>query len=664
MYYWSCSTQLFHSVAYCDGDYNFTCACTNPNALATMAGCLAYGHKNTSSNLAQWESNCLLNGEVTFEEGWFDVAYNYYLENAVNISQIPDFNASEKIDYPIIYDPRDIDLWRYAYYQYLGNYDNALYYGSGALAYWLMIMLFGAINAWSRVMFPGLIKKLNWGPINWWREYISMPATFRKKKAQEQKILKIFDVLIPTRYETIVIFLFYGYILAVHCVKMHYVKEVSLFSSKYEFQLRNVADRTGIVATVIMPLVFLFSGRNNFLQWLTGWHFSTFMTYHRHIARVMFWLVVIHAVTFTVEYKTIYAEEVSEPFLYWGIIATVAAGVMLIQAMLFLRRRWYEIFLLLHIVLAAFYIAGTWIHVIDYGYGPFCYATIAPWCFDRAVRLARLAFFGFPKAKVTLMANEVIKVVIPKPSYWKPIPGGHAFIHFLKPTYFWQSHPFTYVDSSDKSSIILFCKVKGGITHSLYKLLVKSPDQTTTIRVGVEGPYGESSSGRYSDTAVFIASGNGIPGIYSELIDIAKHLSTETKQTLKLIWIIRNYNSLEWFAEELEALRGTPVETTIYVTRAETIINDDDSLSKLKTEKEEENHGSIKSRFDHIDFRQGRPSIEEIIADKTQASHGSIAFVTCGHPAMVDEVRYFTCKNINNPEKKRVDFFEQVQVWA
>ena len=41
-----------------------------------------------------------------------------------------------------------------------------------------------------------------------------------------------------------------------------------------------------------------------------------------------------------------------------------------------------------------------------------------------------------------------------------------------------------------------------------------------------------------------------------------------------------------------------------------------------------------------------------------------LLFVACGHPAMVDETRYFCSRNVDNPQKKRVDFYEQVQVWT
>ncbi|EMG48101.1 hypothetical protein G210_1392 [Candida maltosa Xu316] len=646
--------------------------------LATLAGCMAYHNRNSTGAVKTAKNSCKQYGEVDLQPGWFDDSYRYFLENAVEISSIPDFNISVPVDVPVILNGTMILLYKDAYDQFLGNYDNSFYYGAGALGYWLLVMVLGAVNTWSRFLFPGLIKKLSFGPINWWREYVSMPATFRKKKAQEQKLLKIFDFLIPSRYETLVVTGFYAYIIAVHSIKYHFVSEVPIFESKYDFQLRNVADRTGIVATVMMPLVFLYAGRNNILQWFTGWSYNTFMTYHRHLARVMFLLVVIHSVTFSVELGEYYSEDMADTYLIWGTIATVSSGIIIFQAMLFFRRNWYEIFLLIHIIMAALYIAGTWIHVDELGYVWFCYATVAPWCFDRLVRIVRLFAFGFPKAKVTLLANDTIKVEIPKPSYWKSVPGGHAFIHFIKPTYFWQSHPFTFVDSPHDSHIILYCKVKGGITHSLYRTLVNNPGQTATIRVGVEGPYGESTPAKYADSAVFIAGGNGIPGLYSEIMDIARCVTNETKKKLKLIWIIREYKSLEWFTEELEILKNTTIETTIYVTKPECngdIANYLDMKEEEEEEKEEDGSknskseggvstSSISAKFAHITFTEGRPSIEGIVNNEVHEANGSVAFVSCGHPVMVDEVRYYACENINNSEKKRVDFFEQVQVWA
>lgn len=677
-YFYTCNLQISLSVSYCATPYNATCLCANKNALATYAGCLAFDNRNTTTAVNYMMNYCEENGNVTVEKDWYEKSYQYFLSNAKTEKEIPNFNKTIPIDVPFKLDEAEMKLYERAYKQFLGNYDDSLYYGAGILGYWLLIMCIGAIVNWGKVMFPSLTKKLTSKPINLWRQYVSMPATFRKKKAEELRIFKFFDSLIPSRFESIVIFLFYIVVLMIHAMNMHYVDGDPVFeNNKYNSQARNVADRTGITGTIMMPLVFLFSSRNNFLQWLTGWNYNTFVTYHRHIARVMFILIALHSILFTVLLRDDMSE-FSETYMIWGVLATVSGGIILFQAMLFFRRRWYEIFLLIHILFAALYVAGTWIHVDELGYVWFVYPAVAVWCADRVVRIARLVIFGFPKARVSLLADDTIKVEIPKPSYWKTIPGGHAFIHFLKPTYFWQSHPFTFVESPADTHIILYCKVKGGITHSLYQLLVRSPGQAITMRVGVEGPYGEPTPARYADTAVFIAGGNGIPGIYSEVMDMARRMPNETKNAMKLYWIIRDYKSLEWFNDELTLLGNTNIETTIYVTKPDlsnllTGDGSDDTSSKKESDSQDMNLESkeslqgvdlVKSRFSHITFKEGRPSIEDIVDLEIKESNGSVAFVACGHPAMVDETRYFCSRNVDNPQKKRVDFYEQVQVWT
>lgn len=677
-YFYTCNLQISLSVSYCATPYNATCLCANKNALATYAGCLAFDNRNTTTAVNYMMNYCEENGNVTVEKDWYEKSYQYFLSNAKTEKEIPNFNKTIPIDVPFKLDEAEMKLYERAYKQFLGNYDDSLYYGAGILGYWLLIMCIGAIVNWGKVMFPGLTKKLTSKPINLWRQYVSMPATFRKKKAEELRIFKFFDSLIPSRFESIVIFLFYIVVLMIHAMNMHYVDGDPVFeNNKYNSQARNVADRTGITGTIMMPLVFLFSSRNNFLQWLTGWNYNTFVTYHRHIARVMFILIALHSILFTVLLRDDMSE-FSETYMIWGVLATVSGGIILFQAMLFFRRRWYEIFLFIHILFAALYVAGTWIHVDELGYVWFVYPAVAVWCADRVVRIARLVIFGFPKARVSLLADDTIKVEIPKPSYWKTIPGGHAFIHFLKPTYFWQSHPFTFVESPADTHIILYCKVKGGITHSLYQLLVRSPGQAITMRVGVEGPYGEPTPARYADTAVFIAGGNGIPGIYSEVMDMARRMPNETKNAMKLYWIIRDYKSLEWFNDELTLLGNTNIETTIYVTKPDlsnllTGDGSDDTSSKKESDSQDMNLESkeslqgvdlVKSRFSHITFKKGRPSIEDIVDLEIKESNGSVAFVACGHPAMVDETRYFCSRNVDNPQKKRVDFYEQVQVWT
>ena len=65
---------------------------------------------------------------------------------------------------------------------------------------------------------------------------------------------------------------------------------------------RYIADRTGIASYANLPLLWMFSGRNNVFLWLTGWQFSTFNLFHRHIARVATLEAIIHSIGYTAFY--------------------------------------------------------------------------------------------------------------------------------------------------------------------------------------------------------------------------------------------------------------------------------------------------------------------------------------------------------------------------
>ncbi|EGV60376.1 hypothetical protein CANTEDRAFT_116427 [Yamadazyma tenuis ATCC 10573] len=480
-----------------------------------------------------------------------------------------------------------------------------------------------------------------------------------KTRAEPMKIKGVAIALIPTRLETAVTV---GYLVVViicaGCEIKYYPREM-VFASKTQALARYIAVRTGILASFSAPLLILFAGRNNFLQWATGWNFATFIAYHRWVGRVVFTLVLVHAVGYTITFKGRYAEEMAENYVIWGTIATVAGGLIMVQGLLVLRRRSYEIFLFLHIVLAALFIGGAWLHVDTLGYINWYYATTAIWCVDRVVRVIRLVLFGFPVSTVQLVAGETLKVITPKPSYWKSVPGGHAFIHFIRPSCFWQSHPFTFteaVETNDK--IVLYCKIKGGVTHGLYKHIASQPGQTVKMRVGIEGPYGEPTAAKYCDTAVFVAGGNGIPGIYSEAYDLARR---DSKQKVKLVWIVREYKSLDWFYEELQFLKGKNIETIVYVTRPINQAADSDQ-EKKKTEDSDESSFKAAEDLCHVEFRHGRPDVEDFVKHEIDESNGSIGFVTCGHPEMVDHLRYVVSHNLS--EEKRIEFYEQLQVWS
>lgn len=63
---------------------------------------------------------------------------------------------------------------------------------------------------------------------------------------------------------------------------------------------------------------------------------------------------------------------------------------------------------------------------------------------------------------------------------------------------------------------------------------------------------------------MFIAGGNGVPGMFAEIYDLAKRCTPDSNKILKFYWTIREYRSVHWLYEELNELRRfSNVEITI-----------------------------------------------------------------------------------------------------
>lgn len=662
------------------------CYCTNENAIASVVGCMNDIGKKTTAGLRYYIKYCDdLSAVLTMNE--IEEAFELYQNNASYTSDIANFSSSTVVGCPIKLNVTTAKHYYLSEKIFLGNFDLSVYYGAGSVAFWFFVALIAMIANWALVIFPSLRMTMN-GPISkCWRKYVTLPALARKKRNEHQKLFGILNFLVPSRIESLIVFVFFWMTFAFCTHQIKFISNDPLFAGDVMALWRIIAVRTGVIATFLFPLLFLLAGRNNFLQWLTRWKYSTFIMYHRWIARIDVALVLIHTMLyfaiFTLLDRMTY--QMAQRFVQYGVLAWVCGVIFCFQGLLYLRRKFYEFFLVIHIILAVGWLVGCWIHLVDLGYWQYVTAGIAIWCFDRFVRIVRLLVFGFQKAQVSLVEGEILRIVVPKPGYWRAPPGGHVWIHICSGWSFWQSHPFTFFEATnDENQIVFLCKVKKGVTKTFADKLSNLPGRTLTCRVGVEGPYGESSPVQTHSNVVFLAGGTGIPGIFSEVFTLAKRSAIYSKQNLKLIWIIREAKSVAWIFEELQSLKFTSILTTIYITKPESSesqelnskLNDisetsgsekqDLEVLNFDNKTSEFQNGLIaklKETFPHIEFKLGRPVIDAIVQQEIEETSKSVAFVSCGHPAMVDETRASIVQRLDKTVK-RVDFFEQLQIWT
>ncbi|KAJ3043479.1 hypothetical protein HDV00_004867 [Rhizophlyctis rosea] len=282
------------------------------------------------------------------------------------------------------------------------------------------------------------------------KPYLLYPATIGKYHVNP---LPYFLGNPPTIGQSLFIFFFVLLNLVLSSVNYSSTQPHPWGFAKREEILSYIAYRTGHISFALLPLTILFSGRNNFLLWCTNWSYSTFILLHRWIARMFALHAIIHSIALLLITQATGNYIVTDPYWQWGIVATVLTCFMLVLSTLWFRRKSYEIFLILHILLAVFVIAGCWYHIIlrwDWNfYMNWLYAAVAVWAFDRFLRFVWVVKNGVRKSVVREVGPDHVRVDIPGVR-WVAKPGYVAYAYFptLIPTQPWQNHPFSITSTA------------------------------------------------------------------------------------------------------------------------------------------------------------------------------------------------------------------------
>ncbi|KAI0465984.1 ferric-chelate reductase [Xylaria cf. heliscus] len=401
-------------------------------------------------------------------------------------------------------------------------------------------------------------------------------------------------------------------------------QENQWYANRYQELLAYFMWRTGVLAFCNMPVLFLFSSRNNILLWLTNWSHSTYMLLHRWIARLFLFQTLLHSIFALVLYKKTgsYATSSLTGWWIWGIVATVVAVAIVLTSVLIVRQQAYELFLITHIVLAVICVVGCWYHVYigyenTFGYETWLYIIIAVWFFDRVARVGRILKTGVRRAKVTDIGPTIVRIDI-QGIRWTA-PGRCAYVYFptLSPFRPWENHPFSIIptsmlvrnqyrdqvktESTDteknhvmavgpgavakaNSGLTLFVRKNAGMTREL-----KTQKGLVTL---LEGPYPTSPTKAVlqSDRLLLIGGGIGITGLLPFL---------RCHSNIKLFYSIKAAD--------------------------ECLVN---SLSAVLDEVREKEIGINR-----------RLNINALLQDEANLGWSKIAVVVCGPAGMCDDVR-------------------------
>ncbi|KAK7204025.1 ferric reductase NAD binding domain-containing protein [Myxozyma melibiosi] len=665
-----CSSFLasFQTDLGCDNseDFDYACSCQSEIYTDSFALCVktCYDDERVSA-WKTWVKKCTKAG-YAYSEGW-----DYYYEEGLS-----DYVSAANINKTTVVDKPVLPKYATVHNNYLARFQKnrtmvwAEYYGNIINSLWALLILISFLRLVSVRLSPRK-GSAPYGFVTKFRKIFILPATFGKRHIQSVKGLGT----VPLRWQALVVFLLFCMIIIFSFVDIHMTPLPNTYYSHALQWGRYIGDRTAILGIIQLPVLFLFGGRNNILMLLTGWSFETFNVFHKWLGRFTFLAICFHAWAFSYYYGNVggqngtgkweyYKEEILQTKEnYLGIVAIVMMGLIMIGAAYPLRHRWYEVFLVFHISLAICFFAVAWHHVKEHGYMNYFYAATAVWAFDVLLRALRVATAGpFTKAQITAHGDAIYIAV--KPSLrWSAKPGQYAFIYVLRHN-FWESHPFSIVETRDGHYIFVAKKHKG-LTHKLHTSVSKTDNKTDIARVWIEGPYGDTFPVARYETVLLIAGGIGITAMLSYALDMKRK---GTDQHVVLYWMVRESSSLKWVKEQLAELTESGlIEINIFVTGEsegeKTAAAGDESSTSLSDASASDKEGRAISGPRYSVKFNARPEIREVIASTVKSAEGSVAVVSCGPDTLADECRSATTENLDQG-KGRVDYFEDAFSWA
>jgi len=388
----------------------------------------------------------------------------------------------------------------------------------------------------------------------------------------------------------------------------------------FGFGFPPLGDRAGVMATSLMPFLYLLSGKFNLISFLTGIGYEKLNWLHQYLGVAVLTLALIHCIPF-----------IYQPLREGGILylrdsfqsiedyqhGTAAFVLLFLLCCMFkreIRQRVYEISFHFHWILGVGFFAALTFHV----YGMlamqnYMWATLGIWFVQWIVRVFRYGLVRSRTAHLEVKGHSSFEIIVQNPSGIEWVAGQHCLLRFpgVGPL---ENHPFS-IASTEKDEHLKFLIIsRSGFTRRLFNLIGETQQKK---RVIVDGPYGGISRNPSSfDQIILVASGNGVTATIPYLISLA---NSATPQLVRFIWIVREIGDVQWFEEELNRCYEVASERIIidiYVTS--------ETEQKISDEK--------------LTIKYGKPNIPSIVSPMRNALLRRNLMVCSGSDSLKREI--------------------------
>lgn len=223
---------------------------------------------------------------------------------------------------------------------------------------------------------------------------------------------------------------------------------------------------------------------------------------------------------------------------YAGAAAGLSMLIVLASAVGFVRRRQYELFYILHIVLVAVILATVGFHT----YQPpdisprtliIVLLAVSLWVVDRTLRLSTWVYYGIGNyCTLTPLPEGATRVTMHRSI--KATPGSHVFL-WIPGVNSFQTHPFTLL-ANDPAEFVIASR--DGFTKHLHDAAYAYSDMK--FRAALEGSYGDFPDPRKFDRTVLVAGGSGATFTLALALQWARSVRLRKhKSRLDFVWTVK-----------------------------------------------------------------------------------------------------------------------------
>ncbi|KAK1926379.1 ferric reductase NAD binding domain-containing protein [Papiliotrema laurentii] len=489
------------------------------------------------------------------------------------------------------------------------------------------------------------------------------------------------------------------HLIALSLSLVHYDLKDNLVGARKVFGYTFVAARGSAQVLHIDVIFILFPVCRNLISLLRRTPLNSVIAFDENITfhKTVGWTIVFFSVVHTIAHMRNFLifSGVKGFFEYnfatgpgvTGWVMWLALGIMVWFAMEKRRRTHFERFWYSHHLFIVFFL-GWQLHgmfcMIQPDRPPFCSAgTISVfwkywlpggvvWISERVLREVRARHVTYI-SKVIQHPSRVVEVQIKKEKT-DVRAGQYIFINCPEVSYF-QYHPFTLTSAPEEDYLSVHLRCIGDWTNAFASAVgadVKGKDEEdtsgsgTTVslpvgkvsqvmpRIMVDGPFGSASEDFAKfETILLVGAGIGVTPFASILKSIwyrmnkfGKHKRTRLGKVY-FVWVIRDFESAEWFHSLLQAVEAEGVEGRIEIHIYLTAKVDEDGMNHLAIQ----DVGAETDTITHLraPTHFGRPNWDRIyegIANKHPDTDCGVFF--CGPPPLARTLRDMSNKHTSS----------------